>query len=47
MVYGLFVQAVPSFATILNAVFIGGDTDTNAAMVGAMVGGKSSFFKGN
>jgi len=39
MVYGLFVQSEPSFDVILKACFIGGDTDSNAAMVGAMIGG--------
>jgi len=39
MVYGLFAQRIPSFQSILKAAVLGGDTDSNAAMVGAMIGG--------
>jgi len=39
MVYGLIAQQSPSFQSVLKAVFIGGDTDSNASMVGAIVGG--------
>jgi len=38
MVYGLFVQQKPDLNTILKACFIGGDTDSNASMLGAMIG---------
>jgi ADP-ribosyl-[dinitrogen reductase] hydrolase len=39
MVIGLLLSFGLSFDTILKAVYIGGDTDSNAAMVGAVVGG--------
>jgi ADP-ribosylglycohydrolase len=39
MVIGLIIREKPSFSTILKAAFIGGDTDSNAAMVGGIVGG--------
>jgi len=39
MTYGLFAQQVPSFLSIVKATTIGGDTDSNAAMLGALVGG--------
>ena len=39
LVYGLFVARAPSFTTVLKAAIIGGDTDSNAAMLGAMIGG--------
>jgi len=39
MVYGILVHRKPCFESILEAAFIGGDTDSNAAMIGAIVGG--------
>jgi ADP-ribosylglycohydrolase len=39
MVIGLWAAERPSFRTVSRAALIGGDTDSNAAMVGALVGG--------
>jgi len=39
MVVGLLVKDGLKFDTILSAALIGGDTDSNAAIVGAIVGG--------
>lgn len=39
MVLGLFVSRAPSFTSMLKAAIIGGDTDSNAAMLGALIGG--------
>ncbi|CAF1256425.1 unnamed protein product [Didymodactylos carnosus] len=39
MVIGLLACQVPSFDTVVRATEIGGDTDSNAAMIGALVGG--------
>jgi len=39
MVYGLFAQHTPSFNTIIKATLIGGDTDSNASMLGGLIGG--------
>jgi len=39
MVFGILVQQKPSFSSVLKAATIGGDTDSNAAMIGGILGG--------
>lgn len=39
MVLGLFVSRAPAFTSVLKAAILGGDTDSNAAMLGALIGG--------
>lgn len=38
MCYGVFASQEPSFASITKAAHMGGDTDSNASIVGSMVG---------
>eukprot|EP00028_Trichosphaerium_sp_Am-I-7-wt_P000814 CAMPEP_0168523456 /NCGR_PEP_ID=MMETSP0405-20121227/9994_1 /TAXON_ID=498012 /ORGANISM="Trichosphaerium sp, Strain Am-I-7 wt" /LENGTH=362 /DNA_ID=CAMNT_0008545333 /DNA_START=160 /DNA_END=1248 /DNA_ORIENTATION=+ len=39
MIIGLLMRKPPTFEVILDAVYIGGDTDSNAAMIGGIIGG--------
>jgi len=43
MVIGILISCSPSFDSIVRAATIGGDTDSNAAMVGGIIGGMNGL----